>query len=456
MTRLIRGHVFHVPDDPFASASGLAVTEDGAILVQNGRVAAVAPYEQLARQHPEAEVLGRAGDVLVPGLIDAHVHYPQTSVIGAMGLRLLEWLERRTLPDEARMADAGLARQRARTFLRLLARNGTTTALVFGAHFASAMDAFFEEADVSGLRIAAGLVVSDRKLRAELHVTPERAVEDAMALVERWHRRGRLRYAVTPRFALSCSDAMLEACAEVLRARDDLLFTTHLNETLDEIATVRDLYPGARDYLETYERAGLVSSRSVFAHDVHPSDGELGRLAAAGAAVCHCPSSNMFIGSGLFPLRRHLEAGVRVCLGSDVGGGTGFSILKEGLMAYQGQMLHADGVPLDPARLLWLATGAGARALGMQDEIGDFAVGKAADIVSIRAPSGSTLEQVLAQAPTAEAVLAGVFTLAREDAVASVLVAGEAVGAGEPGSRPAGAGGSDARSAGPPELGRRG
>ena len=458
MTHLLRGHIFHAPAAPTeagpaarhpvppplqvdpASGSthqdsawtdapdfGLEVVQDGALLVDDGRIGAIGPFDLLRRRHPDVEVEGEPGDLLLPGLVDGHVHFPQVPVIGAMGLRLLDWLRTRTLPEEAKLADQELARAAARTFLRLLARNGTTSALVFGAHFPKAMDAFFEEAATSGLRIAAGLVVSDRGLRPELHTTPDRARREASELVDRWHGAGRLRYAITPRFALSCTEEMLAACADVYASRDDLLFTTHLNETLDEIAVVAELIPDAHDYLNAYERHGLVGPRSVFAHNVHPNDGEIARLGAAGAAVCHCPSSNAFIGSGLFPMRRHLQASVRVCLGTDVGGGTGFSLLKEGLMAYQGQMLHAQGEPLTPARLLMLATRAGADALGLGDEVGDLTPGSAADVVAFRPPSGSTLEAVVRHAPDARAALAGLFTLAREESVVSTWVAGEPV-----------------------------
>ena len=291
------------------------------------------------------------------------------------------------------------------------------------------MDVFFEEAQRSGLRITSGLVVSDRNLRPELHTEPAVAAAESAELIERWHGRGRLRYAVTPRFSLSCGDALLASCGEVLAAHDDVWFTSHLNETLDEIATVARLFPDATDYLATYERHALVGPRSVFAHNVHATDDELARLAAAEGSVCHCPGSNAFIGSGLFPLQRHLDAGVRVCLGSDVGGGPGFSLFGEGLAAYEHQMLRPDGAYVSSYHLLWLATNAGARALGLGDEIGDFAPGKSADVVRIRPPSGSTLAEVLRHSPSAEAALAAVFTLAREDAVAATYVAGQRIAA---------------------------
>jgi guanine deaminase len=221
---------------------------------------------------------------------------------------------------------------------------------------------------------------------------------------------------------------MLAECGELLGFVKGLLFTTHMNETLDEISLVRSTFPWARDYLATYERYGLLGDASVFAHNVHPTDDELGRLAMAGACVAHCPSSNAFLGSGLFPFRRHLDAGVRVALGSDVGAGTGFGVLKEGLMAYSMQMLlSGDGVRLGPAELLWLATGAGARGLGLADEVGDFSVGKSADFVLVRPPAGSTLAAVLARSESMEEALGAVFTLAREESIAEVRVAGEVV-----------------------------
>jgi guanine deaminase len=220
---------------------------------------------------------------------------------------------------------------------------------------------------------------------------------------------------------------MLEVCGALLGDAEGVLLTTHLNETWEEVRLVRSLFPWAGDYLEVYERFQLVGERSVFAHDVHVTEGELGRLAAAGAAVVHCPSSNAFLGSGLFPLRRHLGCGVRVALGTDVGAGTGLSMLKEGLMAYQGQMLLNDAHRLTPSQLLYLATGAGAAALGLGDVAGDFSVGKSADFVLLRPADGSTLEAVLDRAEGVDSMLGALFTLAREDAIAEVRVAGSVV-----------------------------
>ncbi|EYB69134.1 guanine deaminase [Deinococcus phoenicis] len=426
--KLYRAALMHTPDNPFSAPGALQVQEDGGLLVEDGQILASGPYAQVRAAHPRAEAVDLRGGVLLPGFIDTHVHYPQVRVLGGLGMQLLEWLDRNTLPEEARLSDPGYARAVAREFLSALASNGTTTALVFGSHYASAMDEFFSEAAQTGLRVVAGQVVSDRMLRPELHTTPERAYAEGKALIERWHGVGRTLYAVTPRFSLSASEGILDACAALMQEFPDVRFTSHINENPREVQTVRELFPGARDYLDTYERAGLVTRRSVLAHNVHPTDRELGVMAAHRCTAAHCPCSNSALGSGLFPLRRHLQAGVHVSLGTDVGGGTGFSMLKEGLQAYfMQQLLGAAGEALDPAKLLYLATRAGAEALGLEDLTGDFSVGKAFDAVYLRPPEGSTLDTVLRHADSPGRVLADLFTLGTQQDVAQVWVGGDAV-----------------------------
>ena len=260
------------------------------------------------------------------------------------------------------------------------------------------MDELFAAAQRRGLNITSGLVLSDRILRPDLLNSPQTALTDSADLILRWHDHGRLRYAVTPRFSLSASDDMLDACAELLGK--GVWFTSHINENLAEIATVAGLFPGARHYLDTYGRHGLVTARSVFAHNVHPDDAELALLAEHGASVAHCPTSNSALGSGLFPLRRHVEHGIGVALGSDVGAGPGLFLPKEALQAYFiQQLLGPAGLPLTPVHLLYLATRAGARALGLDDRVGDFTVGKDFDAVWLRPAAGSTLAVNLAPRP---------------------------------------------------------
>jgi guanine deaminase len=427
MVNIVRAQVAHTPRNPFVEEGALCAFSDGAVAFSGGRILACGPWSSVSGAYPGGSVLDARDSLLLPGFVDCHVHYPQIRMIGAMGLELMDWLRQRALPEEARLADSAYAGEVARAFVRGLAAAGTTTALVFGSHFPGAQAALFAAAHSVGLRVASGLVLSDRELVPELHVSVETAMEASRELIERWHGRGLLRYAVTPRFSASCSDPMLAMCGELLGDADGLLFTTHLNETVGEISLVRSLFPWAGDYLETYERFGLLGSWSVFAHDVHPTDDELRRLALAGATVAHCPCSNAFLGSGLFPLRRHVSAGVRVAMGSDVGAGTGLSMLKEGLMAYQTQMLLPEGVRLGPAHLLWLCTGAGAAGLGLADEVGDLSPGKSADFVLLRPPARSTLAGVWDQSESIEGALGAVFTLAREESIAEVRVAGEVV-----------------------------
>lgn len=426
--KLYRSLLMHTPRNPFTTQDALNVVDDGALLIDNGLIAAAGPYSELRAASPLAEVVDLRGGVLLPGFVDTHVHYPQVRVLGGLGMALLEWLDRNTLPEEARLSDRAYARTVAREFLHGLASNGTTTALVFGSHYASAMHQFFEVAQDTGLRVVAGQVVSDRLLRPELHTSPELAYTEGKALIERWHGVGRSLYAVTPRFSLSASEGILDACAALMREFPEVRFTSHINENRREIEVVHELFPEARDYLDTYERAGLVSGRSVLAHSVHPSDRELGVMAELRCSAAHCPCSNAALGSGLFPLRRHLDAGVHVSLGTDVGGGTGFSMLKEGLQAYFMQQLLGDaGVPLTPAHLLYLATRAGAEALGLDHLTGDFNVGKSFDAVYLRPQPGTTLKTVLAHAESADRVLAALFGMGTQADIGRVWVGGDVV-----------------------------
>jgi guanine deaminase len=325
------------------------------------------------------------------------------------------------------MGDAGYAGAVAEEFIRALARHGTTTALVFGAHFGDAMEHLFEAARLAGISIASGLVLSDRALPDPLCQTPDVAYRLSSSLIARYHGREGLRYAVTPRFALSASEGMLEVCEALMREHPGMLFQTHLNENPQEIAAVRAAFPLAQNYLATYDRYGLAGPRSVFAHNVHPSDDELKRLAATGSSVAHCPCSNAALGSGIFPMRRHLAAGVRFALGTDVGAGIGFGMLKEALQSYMAQRVLPEGVLLSPAHLLYMATRAGAEALGLGDETGDFTSGKSADLVRFLPPNGTPLAEALTRAETPERLLAALITQAGAESVHEVRVRGNIV-----------------------------
>jgi guanine deaminase len=422
---LFRGTFLDTPDNPFAGGT-LRAEVEGAVLVRDGVIVDRGGFAAVRQAYPGENVVDLTDGLVLPGFVDTHVHFPQVRMIGALGLPLLEWLERSALPEEALLVDPGYATGVAGDFLDGLVAAGTTTALVFGAHFAPAMEVFFTQAAQRGLRITSGLVVSDRILRPDLLTTPGKGHDEGRVLAERWHGVGRIRYAVIPRFSLSCTDEMLASCAALQADVDGLFITSHINENLAEVAAVRELFDECDDYLSSYSRHGLVGGRSVFAHNVHATPDELRILSELGASVAHCPTSNSALGSGLFPLREHVEHGVRVALGSDVGAGTGFSLFKEGLQAYFMQQLLGDrGLPLTSAHLLHLATAAGAAALGLSGQVGTFSVGHEFDALWLRPEPSSTLAVGLRHASGPEEALARAFALGTSADIEGVFVGGE-------------------------------
>lgn len=424
---IYRARVFDTPTNPFTGGT-LRADTDIALVVHNGEIIARTDIGTAAETYPEAEVIDLRDGILLPGLIDTHVHYPQVRAIGHLGKPLLEWLDECALPEEAKLADDAYAHQLAEEFLTGLISSGTTSAMVFGSHFASAVDILFARAHEVGLRMIAGLVTSDCTLPEPLLTTIDRSQSEAQELIDRWHGTGRLRYAVTPRFSLSAGPELLAAHGDLVRNNPDIWVTSHINENHDEIRGVAAIHPDSKDYLDSYDTAGLLSEQTILAHNVHPTDRELTRMAETGLAVAHCPTSNSALASGFFPLTRHLENGVKVALGSDVGAGNGFSLLKEGVQAYFMQQLDPNGgVPLTAAHLLHLATSAGAEALGLQSQIGDLSVGKRFDAVLIRPVAEQPLDIGLKHADDNDAALAKIFALGTPADIHSVWIDGHLV-----------------------------
>lgn len=424
---LLRGPILHTPVNPFKGESTLEFFADGALLIQNGRIADCGTFSSLQRDFPGVSVTDRRAGFLLPGFVDTHVHFPQLRIIGGLGRSLPDWLEFQALPEESRMSDPSHARRIAAGFTHALASHGTTTALVFGSHFATATAELFEAATASGLRIISGLVLSDRLLRSELHQTPEAAYRDSTELIRRYHRKGNLLYAVTPRFAISTSEVMLEVAQTLVREHDGLRIQTHLNENHEEIAEVSRLFPWAETYFGVYERYGLTGPRAVMAHNVHPTSAELEHLAATRTAIAHCPCSNAALGSGLFPMSSHLKFGIHFALGSDIGAGTGFGMMKEALQTYFLQRLAPEPLQLTPAQLLYLATLAGAKAAGLDAETGSFERGKAADVLYLKPLAASPLAFSLERAESGEDILAALLTQAGQECVREVRAAGSMV-----------------------------
>jgi guanine deaminase len=384
-TTALRGSILHFlrdPGDATDPAGAYEYFEDGVLVVRDGHVVETGPaHDVLARLPEGTPIVDRTGKLILPGFVDCHIHYSQTDVIASYGEQLLEWLERYTFPAEQRFAEAAHAREVADFFLDELLRNGTTTALVLGTVHPESVDAFFAAAQARGLRMAAGKVLMDRNCPEFLRDTPESGYAESRALIEKWHGRDRLLYAITPRFAPTSTEAQLERAGALAAEFPDVFVHTHLAENRKEVAWVRDLFPWARSYLDVYVRFGLVRPRSVFAHCIHLDEEDVDMLAERRALAAFCPTSNLFLGSGLFDVRRMRNAGVHVGVATDVGGGTSFSMLRTLSEGYKIAQL-ADQ-PLSAYRAFFLATLGGAQGLHLDERIGNFAPGKEADFVVI-------------------------------------------------------------------------
>lgn len=379
--RAHRGAVLHCLDDPAtAGDDAWEYFPDGALLIEDGYVLRCGEAESTLATVPDDTAVRTHGNALLcPGFIDCHVHYPQLDIIGAHGEQLLNWLDTYVFPTEMKFADKAYARAVARRFLKEQLRHGTTTALVFGTVHPQSVDAFFEEAEQRQLRMIAGKVLMDRNAPAALCDTAESAYADSHRLIGDWHERGRLRYAVTPRFAPTSTPEQLAAAGRLLRENPGVYLHTHMSENLNEVAWVGELFPHLDHYLHSYDEAGLLGRRSVFAHCIHLSDNEWSRMAETRCNVAFCPTSNLFLGSGLFPLQRAQAAGVEVGLGTDIGAGTSLSLLATIGEAYKVQQLQGEA--LSPWKGFYLATLGGARTLDLQEQLGNFLPGKEADFL---------------------------------------------------------------------------
>ncbi|CAN5875051.1 guanine deaminase [soil metagenome] len=428
MTRTaFRASLLSVPDDP-ALGGTIRHYEDGLLVVEDGLIVAFGAHADLAPRFADVPVEHFPAGLIVPGFVDTHIHYPQTDRIAAHGAQLLEWLERHIFPAEVAFADRAHADEVAGFFLDELLRNGTTSALVFATVHAASVDALFEAALARDMRIVSGKVLMDLGPES-LHDSPESGRADSEALIARWRGRGRLGYAVTPRFALTSSDTQLAGAGALVAAHPDVLMHTHLAENTGEIAAVAARFPEARDYLDVYDRFGLVGPRSVFAHCVHLDDHALARMGAAGASIAFCPTSNLLLGSGLFDLARADAHGVKTGIGTDVGAGTSFSLLATLGEAYKVGQLR--GQSLDPFRALHLATAGGARALGLGDRIGGLQPGQEADFVVLDCAATPLLARRTAGANLAERLFA-LQILGDDRAIARTYLAGRCAWARRP------------------------
>ncbi len=418
---ILRGRVLSFDRAPrdMDDAAAFSYHEDGAVVIEDGKISAVAPFETL--ENP-IDVIDHRPHLIMPGFIDLHLHFPQVEVIGSYSAELLDWLNDYTFPAEIAFADPAHGAAMARAFFDELLRNGTTTPVAFCASQPASVEAYFAEAARRNICALGGKVMMDRGAPAALCDTAQSSYDDSLTLAQNWHRKGRARYAISPRFAITSTEAQLEAAAALTRALPDCHLQTHINETAAEIETVAQLFPKDADYLAVYERFGLVHERALLGHCIHMDTRQTARMAETRAVAVHCPTSNLFLGSGLFDKRGLEQSHVRTGVATDIGGGTSYSMLRTLDEAYKIAQLRRDR--LDPLSSFYWMTRGNAESLGMVGEIGTLDAGSFADLVVLDA--AATPAMALRQR-SIESLAEELFlfqTMGDDRAVAAVYIAG--------------------------------
>ncbi len=394
-----RGPIFHFLKSPEGAcpSDSYEYFEDGILIVENGRILSVGDARELLPKTQGIKIQTYGKNCLIlPGFIDAHIHFPQMGMIASYGKQLIEWLNQYTFPFEERFSDKEYAEKMADLFIQELLKNGTTTALVFCTAAKESVEALFEAALKRHMRVIAGRTLGDRNMPTSLLTPVQSFMEEEEALLNRWHKKKRLLYALTPRFAPTSTETLLKMVGDLLTQHPDVYLHTHLSENLDEVAWVKELFPWSSHYLDVYHRFGLVRPRSVFAHAIHISQEEINLLSRSKAAVCHCPTSNLFLGSGLFRWKNCKEASLLMAFGTDVGAGTSFSLLATMNEGYKVAQLQKSS--LHPLNAFYHATLGGAKALYLDSYIGNFETGKEADFIILDLAATGLMERRLQEA----------------------------------------------------------
>ncbi len=398
--------------------------EDGVLITEQGKIRWFGTWNDAQDHLPiNIEIQHYPEQLIIPGMIDTHIHFPQTEMVGAYGEQLLSWLNTYTFPTEIQFKDKAYASEIAKFFVNELLKNGTTTALVFCTVHPESVDALFEAAEQHQMRLIAGKVMMDRHAPEALCDSADSSYDDSKALIEKWHGQGRALYAITPRFAPTSTPEQLERAGQLKAEHPDVYVHTHLSENKDEIAWVKDLFPAQKGYLDVYHHYGLTGQRSVFAHCVHLEDAEWQCMHETDSAIAFCPTSNLFLGSGLFPLNKTWQQQVKVGLGTDVGAGTSFSLLQTVNEAYKVQQLQGD--KLSAYESLYHATLGGAKALDLDDKLGNFNVGKEADFVVLNIKPTALQQLRQSRSKSLEDSLFALFTMGDDRNVEATYIYGQ-------------------------------
>ncbi len=425
MTKLLLGQTLHYTADPFAAGVGAATCHHrhGAVCIDKDQITEVGPADAMRAAYPQAEVIDYGNRLITAGFVDAHVHFPQTAMIASWGKRLIDWLNSYTFPEEMKFGDPAYAALIAERYFDLMLDHGTTSCASFATIHPESVDAFFSAAQARNLRVVTGKTCMDRNAPDGLRDSPQSAYDQSKALADKWHGVDRLGYAITPRFSPTSTPAQLDALGALWAERPNLLMQTHLSEQTDEIEWVKSLYPDCRDYLDTYEKFGLLGKKGLYGHAIYLQPREKDRLREMDAALIHCPTSNTFIGSGIFDMSGLTAAGHRVGLATDTGGGSSFSMLRTMAAAYEiGQL---NGSPLHAAELYWLATQGSARALRLEDKIGNLAKGMEADLIVVDLASTPAISQRVNRAEDFWESLFPTIMMGDDRAIHAVWIAGK-------------------------------
>lgn len=422
MAVLLRGRIltFNRMPQSVEDEEAFRFIQDGALVMDGGKITALGSYDVLRGQGDEID---HRPHLILPGFIDPHLHFPQAQVVGSYAAALLDWLNDYTFPEEMKFSDPGHATRIAKAFYDQLLAHGTTSAMAFCSSSPVSVDAYFEEAQKRGMRMLGGKTMMDRNAPEGLCDTAQSGYDDSADLIAKWHGIGRCSYAITPRFAITSSEAQMEAVSALARAHPSLHVQSHLSENKDEITLTAELFPNARDYLDVYDHYGLLGPKTLMGHAIHLSARERARMAESRTVAVHCPTSNLFLGSGLFDLFGLEDDGVRSAIATDIGGGTNWSMLKTLDEAYKIQQMN--GKRLTPLKSFYWATLGNAEALGMADEIGTLDVGTAADVVVLNT---SATPAMALRAERIESLVEELFvlqTMGDDRSVAAVYVAGQ-------------------------------
>ena len=424
---VIKGRILSFEESPFEkdfNFTSLKIDKK-LIFIKDGIIDSIEPVNFINSEFQGVEVIDYGEHLISAGFVDAHVHYPQTAIIASWGQRLIDWLNIYTFPEEMRFESLDYASEIAARYIDLSLFNGTTTMASYCTVHPESVDAFFEAAAVKNMCVVGGKTCMDRNAPVDLCDTAKSAYDESKALLQKWHQKGRAHYAITPRFSPTSTPDQLLALGSLWSEFPECLMQTHLSEQVDEIDWVRKLFPKARDYLDTYEKFGLLNERAVYGHAIHLETREIDRLSEVGASIIHCPTSNTFIGSGLFDTKELASRSIHVGLATDIGGGSSFSMLRTMAGAYE--VAQLKGFALHPAQLMWLATQGSAKALHLDNQIGNIAPGMAADLVVLDLSSTPAISQRSARANDFWEELFPTIMMGDDRAIAATYVAGKKI-----------------------------